>query len=196
MKIRKAIAIASLGLLLPLTACSALVAEGSSETSTSTTESTTESTTSDSTTEADTTVDSTDEAPAGAPAAGGEGGPGGADATTTATSTDDLDSLVETALGDAGLGIHRGHQPIETVLDEVLGITHDELHVRMDAGQNLAAVATDLGIDPQTLIDALVADFQPVIDQALADGIITEDQAADYTEQLEEAFTERVNYEA
>jgi hypothetical protein len=54
-------------------------------------------------------------------------------------------------------------------------ISHDELHVRMNQGQNLAAVATDLGIDPKTLIDALVESWSPAIESALAAGAITEE---------------------
>jgi len=184
MNIKKALATATIALAaFTLVGCTAVAATdtASTESSTSSTETTESSTT-------ETSTEDTSAVPAGGP-----GGEAGAD--TVATSTADLDALIETALGDASLGIHRGHQPIESVLDEVLGITHAELHARMDAGQNLAAVATDLGIDPQTLIDALVADFAPVIEQALADGIITDDQAADYMAQLEEAFTERVNYE-
>lgn len=186
MNIKKTLATATIALAaFALVGCTATAATDAASTASSATTTATES---GSITTEETTEDTT------AAPAGGPGGEAGAD--TVATSTADLDALIETALGDASLGIHRGHQPIESVLDEVLGISHAELHTRMDAGQNLAAVATDLGIDPQTLIDALVADFAPVIEQAVADGIITQDQAADYLAQLEEAFTERVNYEA
>ena len=65
--------------------------------------------------------------------------------------------MIQEAYGDAGLGLHRGHQPAHGVLDEVLTISHDEPRVRMEEqGQNLAAVAEDIGVDPQTLHDALV----------------------------------------
>jgi hypothetical protein len=84
------------------------------------------------------------------------GGRGGVDPSSV-TTEDQLVSLIHEAYGDPGLGLHRGHQPVEEVLNEVLQISHDELHVRMEEqGQNLAAVAEDVGVDPQTLIDALV----------------------------------------
>jgi hypothetical protein len=128
----------------------------------------------------------------------------GANAAATRTVVDaagsgssaELDELIETAVGNPDLGLHGGHQEIESVLDEVLGISHDELHERMDAGQNLAAVATELGIDPQTLIDALVAEFRGAIDEAEGAGVITSDEATEYLTQLEKAFTNRVMYEA
>ncbi|WP_353829175.1 hypothetical protein [Agromyces sp. SYSU T0242] len=190
MDIKKALATASLAIAaFTLVGCTAVAATDAASTESST--SAADSTTTDST--ASSTSEDAASMPAGGPDGGGPGGEAGSG--TVATSTADLDALIDTALGDASLGIHRGHQPIESVLDEVLGISHAELHARMDAGQNLAAVATDLGIDPQALIDALVADFSPVIDQALEDGIITQDQADDYLAQLEEAFTERVNFE-
>jgi uncharacterized protein YidB (DUF937 family) len=125
---------------------------------------------------------------------GGGGGPGSIDVSSVTTEAQ-LVELIQDAYGDAGLGLHRGHQPVEDVLDEVLTISHDELHVRMDAGQNLAAVAEDLGVDPQELIDALVAEYGPAIDSLLADGTITEDEADRYREALEEAFTFRVTWD-
>ena len=78
----------------------------------------------------------------------------------------------------------------------MLTICHDELYVRMlEQGQNLAAVATDIGVVPQTLIDALVESWSPAIDSALAAGAITEDEATAYREALTEAFTFRVNWD-
>jgi hypothetical protein len=126
---------------------------------------------------------------------GSNRGPGaGVDVSSVDTEAE-LVALIQEAYGDASLDLHRGHQPVQDVLDEVLTISHDELHVRMNAGQNLAAVATDLGIDPQTLIDALVQSWSPAIDNALAAGAITEEEAAAYEEALTEAFTFRVNWD-
>ena len=86
------------------------------------------------------------------------------------------------------------NQPVQDVLDEVLGISHDELHVRMDAGENLAAVASDIGVDPQALVDALTGSWSPAIDTVLAAGEITEAEAEQYREALEEAFTFRIDW--
>lgn len=123
------------------------------------------------------------------------GRPGQTVSASSVTTVAQLDALVQEAYGDASLGLQRGHQPVESTLIDVLGITHDEMHVRMDAGQNLAAVATDLGIDPQTLIDALVDSWSPAIDNLLAAGTITQDQADAYHAALEEAFTFRVTWD-
>ncbi len=99
--------------------------------------------------------------PDGSPA----GGPGGGMSAASVTTEEDLVALVQEAYGDASLGLHRGHQPVERILDEVLGISHDELHVRMESqGQNLATIAEDVGVDPQTLIDAMVDSSSPAID--------------------------------
>jgi hypothetical protein len=175
MKIRKLFAVLALGAVLPLgaAACSADTAEAAStSTSTSTT---------------DTTGSGTAN---GAPQSGG---PGGVDVSSVNTEQE-LIALVQEAYGDASLDRHRGHQPVQDVLNAVLTISHEELHVRMEAGQNLAAVATDLGIDPQTLIDALVASWGSAIDNVLAAGEITEAQAEQYREALEAAFTFRVTW--
>ncbi len=180
MKLRKTVAALLLTAVVPIAAACGTTAEAASTTS-----STADSSTSTSDTSTDTAF------PGGGP---GGGGPGGIDVSSV-TTEEQLVELVQEAYGDAGLGLHRGHQPVEDVLDEVLTISHDELHVRMDAGQNLAAVAEDLGVDPQTLIDGLVESWSPAIDDLLAAGTITEDEAEQYRAALEEAFTFRVNWD-
>jgi len=129
----------------------------------------------------------------GAP--GGGGGPGAVDVDSVTTEAE-LIALIQEAYGDGSLDLHRGHQPVQEVLDEVLAISHEELHVRMEEQeQNLAAVAEDIGVDLQTLIDALVVSWSPAIDDLLAAGTITEEEAEQYEEALEEAFTFRVTWD-
>lgn len=185
MKIRKAVA--ALALSVPLALAAAC---GTTDTATTSSSTTSSSSSVDGTTTEDTT------ALAGAQGGpGGTGGPGATVDVSSVTTVDQLVSLIQDAYGDGGLGLHRGHQPVEDVLDEVLGISHDELHVRMDSGQNLATVAEDLGIDPQTLIDAMVAKYSPAIDALLADGTITQEQADQYLSDLEDAFEFRVTWD-
>jgi hypothetical protein len=172
MKVRKTLAALSLVAVLSTTA--ACAAESSTTTSQSAT-----------TTTGDT-----------ANAAGqGGGGPGGVDVSSVTTEAQ-LIALIQEAYGDASLDLHRGHQPVQDVLDEVLSISHEELHVRMEEqGQNLATVADDLGVGQQTLIDALVASWSPAIDTLLENGTITQAQADAYLEALKDAFTFRVTWD-
>ncbi|GAB3306538.1 hypothetical protein GCM10027451_13920 [Geodermatophilus aquaeductus] len=179
MKLRTTLATVLLAAVVPVAAACGTTAEAAS----TTTSSTSGSAASDSST--------TD---TGFPGGGGQGGPGGVDVSSV-TTEEQLVELVQEAYGDAGLDLHRGHQPVQDVLDEVLAISHDELHVRMDAGQNLATVAEDVGVDPQTLVDALVESWSPAIDDLLAAGTITEDEAEQYRAALEEAFTFRVDWD-
>jgi len=140
-----------------------------------------------------TTTTSVQAAAASGPASAG--GPGAQVSAASVGSEAELVTLIQEAYGDAGLGLHRGHQPVESTLIEVLGISHEEMHVRMETqGQNLAAVATDLGIDPQTLIDALTESWSPAIDALVEDGTITEAEGDAYRDALEEAFTFRVTW--
>ncbi len=183
MKIRHKIAALSLVVLLPATvACTAdaTTSTGTSETSTSESSDSPE----------DRDLRSQGDEP------GVGGGPGADVDASSVTTEDQLVTLIQAAYGEASLGLHRGHQPVQDVLDEVLTISHDELHVRMEEqGQNLAAVATDLDIDPATLVDALVDSWSPAVDNLLDAGTITEEQAEDYTAALEEAFTFRVTWD-
>ncbi len=178
MQLRRTLVTVLLAAVVPVAAACGTTAEAASTTTSST------SSTSDSSV--------ADTGPSGG--RGGQGGPGGVDVSSV-TTEEQLVELVQEAYGDGGLDLHRGHQPVQDVLDEVLGISHDELHVRMDAGQNLAAVAEDLGIDPQELVDAMVESWSPAIDTVLASGAITEAEAEQYRAALEEAFEFRATWD-
>ena len=65
----------------------------------------------------------------------------------------------------------------------------------MDSGQNLAAVAADIGVDPADLGDALVEWWSPAIGSVLASDEITEEEAGRYLAALEEAFDFRMNWD-
>jgi hypothetical protein len=124
------------------------------------------------------------------------GGPGGGVDVSAVTTEAQLIELIQEAYGDPGLDLHRGHMPVQDVLDEVLPISHEELHVHMEAGDNLATVvAEELGVDPQDLIDALVESWGVAIDDVLAAGEITEAEAEQYRAALEESFSFRINWD-
>ncbi|MCZ2828868.1 hypothetical protein O2W14_08500 [Modestobacter sp. VKM Ac-2986] len=189
MKIRKAVATLALSfsLALPLAACGTTDSSAAAG-------STSSAASSSSAADSATATTETSEFGGGRPG-GGTGGPGGSVDVSSVTTEEELVALVQDAYGDPALDLHRGHQPVEDVLDAVLGITHEELHVRMDAGQGLAEVAEDLGIDPQELIDGMVAEYGVAIDTLLADGTLTQDEADQYRADLEEAFTFRVTWD-
>ena len=138
-------------------------------------------------------AEATTGAPADAPSGGGPGG--GGQSVASVSTEDELVSLIQEAYGEPSLGLHRGHQDVESTLIDVLGISHDEMHVRMDSGQNLAAIADDLGIDRQKLVDALVATRSPAVEALVEAGTITEAEGASYLEELEDAYTFRVTWD-
>lgn len=121
----------------------------------------------------------------------GTGGGGPFDGTVDTAA--DLDDLVETAWGVARLGLHRGHAPIEGVLEAHLGISHDEMHVLMeDGGMNLAAICENFGFDPENLVETLTASFVPFIEEGVENGIISADEVEAWTEKVRTEFSNRV----
>ena len=111
MMIRKKLAALALLTVLPLAACGTDAA-----TSAGTTAATTSSSAS---TGSSSTTDGTGTA-AARPGRGGpgSGGPGGVDVSAV-TTEDQLIALVQEAYGDGSLDLHRGHQPVQDVLDEL-----------------------------------------------------------------------------
>lgn len=81
----------------------------------------------------------------------------------------------------------RGDSLLSIAADE-LGLSLTELLTELQDGKSLADVAIGQGMETQTIVDAYVAQLKEKLDEAVAEGRITQKQA-DY--QLEQA-TERV----
>lgn len=162
---------------------------------TSTTASTGSSTSTASSASAETVASTTTTASATQSTGAGQGGPGNSVDVSSVSTVDELNALIQEAYGEASLGLHRGHQPVESTLNEVLGISHEELHARMDSGQNLATIANDVGVGEDKLIAALVDAWEPAIDTLKENGTITADQAEEYRAALKEAFTFKITWD-
>ncbi len=80
-----------------------------------------------------------------------------------------------------------------TAAAAALGLTADELKAEQAAGKTLATVATEKGIEVQTVIDALVSDQKTKLDAELAAGSLTQDQYDSKFEKAVEHATQHVN---
>jgi hypothetical protein len=99
-------------------------------------------------------------------------------------------------LPDRGPGFGRGH--FGAGLDaaaEAIGIESEELRTALRDGSTIAEVAESHDVDVQTVIDALVADAEAAIDQAVENGRIDEDRAAVIKENLPDRIEAMVNGE-
>ncbi len=122
----------------------------------------------------------------------GGGGPFDGDVDSVA----DLEDLVASAWGVDWLGSHRGHRPIQRVLEVFLGISHDQMHVYMEQQNlNLAGVCQELGYDAEKLVQSLTNSYAPYIDEAVSKGVIPAGDAADWIAKVEEQFRRRVYWQ-
>ena len=78
-------------------------------------------------------------------------------------------------------------------LAALIGIDGRRLWAEIKAGNSIASVAQANGVEPQTIIDALVAEVQAEIDAAVAAGRISPEEAAQKSAGLVEHFTHFLN---
>lgn len=90
-----------------------------------------------------------------------------------------------------GQGMFGHHIGIET-LAETLGITEDELRAELEAGATLEEVITSNGSTVAEVVDALVAEMQTKLDEAVADGRITQERADEILANLPDRLTEMI----
>lgn len=117
------------------------------------------------------------------------------DGTLTQEQATAVDEAFDAARPEHGPGDF-GHGRALVALDaaaDAIGIDETELLEQLRDGSTLAEIAEANGVEPQAVIDALVAAAQTHLDEAVADGRLTEDEAAERATDLEERITEGVN---
>lgn len=77
----------------------------------------------------------------------------------------------------------------------LLGITSDELKTELRSGKSLAEIATEKGVDTQKVIDAIVAEMTEKVNEKVAEGKITQNQADTMLANAVERVTAMVNGE-
>lgn len=104
-----------------------------------------------------------------------------------------LDAVIETLVANApGRGGHdgprgghdgpgdrrggRGGPGLEAAA-EALGLTRAELHAELRDGATLAEIAAEQGVSQQTVIDAMVAELKSHLDEHVAAGKLTQEEA-------------------
>lgn len=116
-----------------------------------------------------------------------------------ADATDELRERVTAFVnGEAPLGGPRPGRNGGPRLDAAaaaLGITEDELKAALQDGQSIAQIAEANGIDVQTVIDALVAEASAYLDEEVAEGDLTQEEADAKKAELETRITGLVNRE-
>jgi hypothetical protein len=121
------------------------------------------------------------------------------DGTLTQEQADAVEGAVTDARPDRPLREHviEHHGPpggghLDTAADAI-GIEPDELADALLDGQTIAEVATANGVEPQAVIDALVAEAEARLADLVADGRLDEQAAADRLARMTERITEAVN---
>ncbi len=64
-------------------------------------------------------------------------------------------------------------------LTDLLGLTAEEIHTQLHDGATLAEIAAAQGVEVQAVVDALVAELDTRLDEAVADGRIDQAEADD-----------------
>jgi prefoldin subunit 5 len=90
-----------------------------------------------------------------------------------------------------GLGFHFGEKLDAAA--EYLGVTDDELREALQNGKSLAEIAEEKGKSVDGLKDALLAEAQTRLDEAVADEKLTREQADRILERLREGIDDLVN---
>jgi uncharacterized protein YidB (DUF937 family) len=76
---------------------------------------------------------------------------------------------------------------------ETIGITAEELRTALQGGQTMAEVAEANGVEPQAVIDALVAEVEAHIDEQVAAGELTAEQGEQRKAEAAERIATFVN---
>ena len=118
------------------------------------------------------------------------------DGTLTQEQADAVEEAITSRMGPGFGRFGHGHRGFGVGLDaaaEAIGIESDALRSALMDGQTLAEVAEANGVERQAVVDALIAEAETRIDQALDDGSIDEDQATELRERAATKAEEAVD---
>lgn len=94
--------------------------------------------------------------------------------------------------GGHGPGHLRGGPGLDAAA-EALGVDRDDLREQLRGGATLAEIAEQQGVEVATVVDALVAELAGHLDERVADGDITREEADEKLAEATERITERVH---
>ncbi|MCC7364797.1 MAG: hypothetical protein IT303_10535 [Dehalococcoidia bacterium] len=104
-----------------------------------------------------------------------------------------LPELMDATPGDRPHPVLNLLRGMPQIAADTIGISLQELVQALRSGETVAEVATANGAEPQAVIDALVADSDAKIDQAVANGKLTEEQGENAKARAAEAIEKFVN---
>lgn len=114
------------------------------------------------------------------------------DADADSTTTDESGETTERRDGEGRRGHKRGGCGPSEAVAEALGMDVDSLKAELEAGSTLAEVAEANGVDPNELVELMVADATERIDEKLAEGDLTEEEAAEKLANKTERIEDKV----
>ncbi|HEX6330984.1 MAG TPA: Clp protease N-terminal domain-containing protein [Actinomycetota bacterium] len=109
---------------------------------------------------------------------------------TTASTSDDVDRPWERCARVAG-AVGFGIRPLAVAADAI-GIETAELLEAVHDGETIAEVAERQGVDPADVVDAIVAEERDRVEEAVANGRLTQEQADRLLASAEERATNLV----
>jgi hypothetical protein len=116
------------------------------------------------------------------------------DGTITQDQADKVATALKDAMPQGGRGGRMGRGgPSLDAAATALGVTVDELRTELQAGTTIAQVASDKGVDLQTVIDAMVAQAKTHLDEEVASGEHTQAEADQKLADLTQRITGSVN---
>ncbi|MGI9614809.1 MAG: hypothetical protein ACR2QO_18005, partial [Acidimicrobiales bacterium] len=89
---------------------------------------------------------------------------------------------------------HRGGCGLEAAA-LAIGVDESDLRAALDSGDSIADIAESNGVDVDSVIEAMVDAKASRIDEKVAEGRITQEEADEKLADLEARVTERVNGE-
>ena len=113
--------------------------------------------------------------------------------------TDSIDERSSDGAEDGADGRHGrrkgkgGKMRSPETLATALGVDTETLRSEFAAGKSIADIAAEQGIAIDTVVAALVADLEEHLNEHVADGSLTEDEAAEKLASAEDRISEKVN---
>lgn len=96
-------------------------------------------------------------------------------------------------MGRPGRGMGGGGVNLISVAADALGMSQDDLLAALQEGQTISDIASEQGVDPQTIADAYLAQLTENLNQAVEEGRLTQNQADWMLQQEQERLPDQLS---
>jgi len=104
----------------------------------------------------------------------------------------DDSSSTDSFVGKCGQTVQKGYGMMSGAITDLLGMSQEEIQTERESGKSIAEIAQEKDIDRQALVNSMLEARQQRLQEAVANGYLTQEQADEKIEWMKEKIERKI----